>query len=109
MASLNPYVEADRLRPFSGDSELAPGIRARVTHGHTIGHSIYEVESDGQRLVVWGDLIHVVALQFARPKIAIAFDSDRTMAVQQRRRVLEAAARSGELAAAAHVAFPGLG
>jgi glyoxylase-like metal-dependent hydrolase (beta-lactamase superfamily II) len=109
MASLNPYVEAGRLRPFSGDSELSPGIRARATRGHTIGHSIYEVESDGQRLVIWGDLIHVAALQFERPRIAIAFDSDRKMAVQQRRRAFEAAARSGDLAAAAHAAFPGLG
>ncbi|NDZ17554.1 MBL fold metallo-hydrolase [Variovorax sp. WS11] len=109
MASLNPYVDAARLRPFSGDSELAPGIRASVTRGHTIGHSIYEVESDGQRLVIWGDLVHVAALQFAHPEIAITFDSDRKTAVRQRRRAFEAAARSGDMAAAAHVAFPGLG
>lgn len=109
MASLKPYIDAGRLIPFNGDSALVPGVRAKVTHGHTIGHSVYEVESRGQRLVIWGDLIHVAAVQFARPDVAIAFDSDAATAVQQRRVAFSEGARSGDLAGAAHVAFPGLG
>ena len=109
MASLKPYIDAGRLVPFSGDSALVQGVRAKVTRGHTIGHSVYEVESREQRLIIRGDLIHVAAVQFAHPDVAIAFDSDAATAVQQRRLAFSAGTRSGDLAAAAHVAFPGLG
>jgi glyoxylase-like metal-dependent hydrolase (beta-lactamase superfamily II) len=64
MASLNPYVKANRFSPFDGETELSPGIKAVPTRGHTPGHSTYVVESKGQKLVVWGDLIHVASVQF---------------------------------------------
>ena len=28
MASLNPYVKADKFKPFDGGTELVPGIQA---------------------------------------------------------------------------------
>ena len=76
MASLNPYVAAGKLKTFDGETELVPGIRAMPAAGHTPGHTIYVVESDGNKLVVWGDLMHVAAVQFAMPSVTIAFDSE---------------------------------
>jgi glyoxylase-like metal-dependent hydrolase (beta-lactamase superfamily II) len=108
-ASLNPYRAAGKLQPFSGNANLAPGIRAVVTHGHTKGHSIYFVESRSKTLVIWGDLIHVAAVQFAHPRVAIRFDSDPRGAVRQRKIAFDAAAAEGYLAAGSHLAFPGLG
>src|SRR5580658_2484720 len=58
MSVLNPYVAAGRFKAFDGDVELVPGIRAMATPGHTPGHTVYVVESKGQRLVLWGDLMH---------------------------------------------------
>ena len=55
MASLNPYISAGKFKPFNGNTELVPGIKAVSAHGHTPGHSIYKVESKGQTLVLWGD------------------------------------------------------
>jgi glyoxylase-like metal-dependent hydrolase (beta-lactamase superfamily II) len=34
MASVNPYVAAGKLKPFSGGTELVPGIRTQATYGH---------------------------------------------------------------------------
>ena len=62
--SLGPYVTAGRFKAFDGSAELFPGIRAIATPGHTPGHSIYAVESKGHKLVLWGDLMHVAAVQF---------------------------------------------
>ena len=62
MASLNPYVAAGKLKPFDGETELMPGIRAIPARGHTPGHTIYAVESNGNKMVVWGDLMHVAAV-----------------------------------------------
>ncbi len=109
MASLNPYVKANRFSAFDGDTALVPGIRASATHGHTAGHSVFVVESKGQKLVVWGDLIHVAAVQFDDPSVTIQFDTDSKAAAAQRKSAYADAAKNGHLVAAAHIAFPGIG
>jgi glyoxylase-like metal-dependent hydrolase (beta-lactamase superfamily II) len=109
MASVNPYVAAGKLKTFQGDTELVPGIRAVPAHGHTPGHTIYRVESKGQTLVLWGDLMHVAAVQFDDPNVTISFDIDSKKAVAQRRKAFADAAKNGWLVGVAHVSFPGLG
>lgn len=108
-SSVNPYVKAGRFKPFDRDGELVPGVSSLATHGHTPGHNNYVVESDGQKLVIWGDLVHVGAVQFADPSVTIRFDSDSAAAAAQRRRALADAAHGGYLVAGAHLPFPGLG
>ena len=109
MASLNPYVAAGKFKAFNGDTELVPGIKALAAPGHTPGHSIYKVESQGQALVLWGDLMHVAAVQFADPSVTIQFDTDSKRAALQRKRAYADAAKRGYLVGSAHVSFPGLG
>ena len=109
MASLNPYVEAGKFKGMKGGTELAPGIKAVPAHGHTPGHNIYVVESKGQKLVLWGDLMHVAAVQFDDPAVTIKFDSDSAPAAKERALAYAAAAKGGYLVGSAHIAFPGLG
>lgn len=109
MASLNPYVTANRFSPFDGSTDLVPGVKAVATHGHTAGHTTYVVESKGQKLVLWGDLIHVAAVQFDAPAVTIQFDSDSKMAAVERRRAYNDAVKGGYLVGASHIAFPGFG
>jgi glyoxylase-like metal-dependent hydrolase (beta-lactamase superfamily II) len=109
MSMLNPYVAAGKFKPFSGDTELVPGIRAVPTPGHTAGHTRYVVESKGQRLVLWGDLMHVAAVQFPDPSVTIHFDTDSVMAATQRKKVFADAAEHGSWVAGAHLSFPGIG
>ncbi len=108
-ASLNPYVAAGRFRPFDGDTDLAPGVKAVAAPGHTPGHSIYVVESAGQKLVLWGDLMHVAAVQFSEPSVTMQFDTDSKSAAVQRKRAYADAATQGYLVGSAHLSFPGLG
>jgi glyoxylase-like metal-dependent hydrolase (beta-lactamase superfamily II) len=109
MASLNPYVAAGKFKAFDGDTELVPGIKAVAAHGHTPGHSIYKVESQGQTLVLWGDLMHVAAVQFGDPSVTIQFDTDSKNAAIQRKRAYAEAAKQGYMVGSAHISFPGLG
>ena len=95
MASLNPYVAAGKLKPFDVETELVPGIRAIPAAGHTPGHTIYAVESQGNKLVVWGDLMHVAAVQFAMPSVTIAFDNDPKAAAPARMKNYADAAKKG--------------
>jgi glyoxylase-like metal-dependent hydrolase (beta-lactamase superfamily II) len=107
--SLNAYVEAGKLETFDGDTELEPGIRAIASRGHTPGHSFYAVESKGQKLVLWGDLLHVAAVQFPEPSVTIQFDVDSNAAAVQRKKAFADAAKQGYWVGAAHISFPGLG
>ena len=109
MASLAPYVAAGRLKPFDGATDLVPGIRAVPAPGHTPGHTVYVAESEGQRIVFWGDLMHVAAVQFEHPSVTIGFDSDTKVAAPQRQKNYADAAKKGYFVAVAHVSFPGIG
>ena len=109
MASINPYVQAGKFKAIEGDGELVPGVSALAEHGHTPGHTVYVVQSQGQKLMLIGDLIHVGAVQFENPQVTIGFDSDDKAAYASRKKVFDDAAKSGALIGGAHLQFPGVG
>lgn len=109
MLDLGPYQDSGRVRRFSAGSELVAGIRAVPAPGHTPGHSLYAVESEGKKLLLWGDLIHDMEAQFHTPGVAISFDVDQTAAIAQRKLAMKEAAAKGYLVGAAHISFPGIG
>jgi glyoxylase-like metal-dependent hydrolase (beta-lactamase superfamily II) len=102
-------VAAGKVHPFDGATDLVPGIRAMPAYGHTPGHTASMVESQGQRLLLWGDIVHVAEVQFADPDITIDYDVDRHAAMTSRKRWLSDAAQQGYLVGGAHLSFPGLG
>jgi glyoxylase-like metal-dependent hydrolase (beta-lactamase superfamily II) len=109
MKALAPYVATHRYRPFQGDVELVPGVRAVAAPGHTPGHTLYVIESGGQKLLLWGDLMHVAAAQFPDPGVTIRFDVDSASAAEQRRKVFADAATNRYYVGGAHLPFPALG
>lgn len=109
MAALKPYVASGKYKPFTGDVELVPGVRAIASSGHTPGHTIYSIESKGEKMVFWGDLMHVAAVQFGDPSVTIQFDTDSKAAAPQRKKAYADAAAKGYYVAVAHISFPGIG
>ena len=111
VATLDPYVKSGRFKPFDGRTELVAGIvTALPAPGHTPGHTVYQVESDGERLVLWGDLMHVAPVQFPLPAATVAFDWMQPQAAASRARIYREVARDGGAwVAAAHIGFPGIG
>lgn len=107
--SLAPYVAAGSVAPFEGGEEIVPGIKPWSSHGHTPGHSAYVVESQGQKLVVVGDLIHVASVQLKDPSITIDYDADNKAAAAQRTKIFTQLAKEGDWVGASHLSFPGLG
>jgi glyoxylase-like metal-dependent hydrolase (beta-lactamase superfamily II) len=108
-AMVRPYMRAGKFKPFEGETQLVPGVTGIPAHGHTPGHAIYRIESKGETLVLWGDLMHVAAVQFENPKIAIDFDSDSPRAIAEREKAFAEAAQKRWMVGAAHLPFPGLG
>jgi glyoxylase-like metal-dependent hydrolase (beta-lactamase superfamily II) len=74
---------------FTDGDEIAPGVRAVVTPGHTPGHTSYVITSGaGQRLVVFGDVFHLPA-QLAHPDWLSVADRDVSGMATARRRLLD--------------------
>ncbi|RYG75396.1 MAG: MBL fold metallo-hydrolase, partial [Alphaproteobacteria bacterium] len=108
-AKVGPYKAAGRVKTFSGATQLFPGIRSEPAPGHTPGHSFYTLESQGEKLVFWGDLLHVAEVQLPRPDITILFDVDPKAAADTRKRAFVQAVKEGYWVAGDHVSFPGVG
>jgi len=67
-AALNPYTQGGRFSTFEDGATLVPGIRAIASHGHTPGHTSYLIESNAERMLVLGDLVHLAQCSFHIPQ-----------------------------------------
>jgi glyoxylase-like metal-dependent hydrolase (beta-lactamase superfamily II) len=101
-----PY--RDRIRRIK-DGEVLPGITAMLRPGHTPGHTNWLIQSGGEKILIWGDIVHLAAVQLARPQARLIYDVDSDMAAATRQRVLEWAANERLCVAGAHIGFPGFG
>jgi len=88
---------------------LFAGIRAVAAYGHTPGHTLYMVESGSEKLLIWGDLTHAMAIQMPYPQVAMTYDTNTEMAIAARKKILEYVAGNKIPVAGMHTAFPGMG
>ncbi|WP_204114615.1 MBL fold metallo-hydrolase [Shimia biformata] len=102
-----PY--AGRRREFSGEAEVLPGIAALPLPGHTPGHTGFVLSSGGRQLLIWGDVVHVPAVQFSEPGWAVVYDADVATAVATRQRLLDQLSTDGIEVAGMHLDFPAIG
>ncbi len=101
-----PY--RDRMRTFTS-GEVFPGVAAVPCHGHTPGHSGFLIESGGETLLVWGDIVHMPEVQVPRPEVTMTVDVDPAAAEASRRRIFDMAAEERLLVTGMHLHFPGFG
>lgn len=104
--AIAPY--ADRLRLTEGGSIL-PGIEALPLPGHTPGHTGFLVGSGDERLLIWGDLVHFPAIQFAHTEVSLSYDVDGKLAATSRKRAFAQASNERLLIAGMHMDFPCFG
>ncbi|MEM7722446.1 MAG: MBL fold metallo-hydrolase [Pseudomonadota bacterium] len=99
----------DQVRLLEGEAPIASGLTFLPLPGHTPGHAGVMVESAGESLLVWGDIIHAPTVQFTRPEVTIAFDSDQDMAATTRARLMDQVVTDRMMVAGMHLSFPGIG
>jgi len=103
------FVElySENIVQFEQTVEVAAGVSARVTGGHTPGHCVVDVASHGEKLTFVGDAIFEV--NFDNPDWQNGFEHDPEAALNVRIALFNEAAETRALLAAAHVAFPSIG
>ncbi len=98
-----------KVKVFS-DKSLAFGyIQFKPAFGHTPGHYSFKLKTEGQDVVFIGDIVHSHSLQFEQPKTTVDFDIDSKTAVETRLKHFSEYGKEGQLIAAPHLPFPGLG
>ncbi|MBC8129868.1 MAG: MBL fold metallo-hydrolase [Rhizobiaceae bacterium] len=102
-------VYEGKVKTFTGETEVVPGITTRELFGHTPGHCGFVVGTGEEALFIWGDIVHVGPVQMARPDVGIAFDVDGPAAIATRKAVFEKVAAERTRIAGMHIAFPGIG
>jgi glyoxylase-like metal-dependent hydrolase (beta-lactamase superfamily II) len=90
-------------------NEILPGISPIAAYGHTPGHTIFQIESQGSKFLVIGDLLHVALVQFPVPGISATYDMDQSASAAMRRQVLDYAARNRIPVGGMHIVYPGIG
>ena len=93
-----------KLQTFDDDFEVAPGILAQRTGGHTPGHSVVRLASGGSRLTFAGDAVFQVG--FDHPDWHNGFEHDPEEAARVRVRLLKELAANREALVATHLSFP---
>jgi len=94
---------------FAAGKQLSANIEVIGAPGHEVGHSCFRVAHGGETVLVWGDIVHVPSLQFARPEVTWEFDADQDQARASRLRILALAADGDYVVAGAHLDSLGIG
>ena len=99
----------NRIKPFTQDEKiLPPYIQSIPAFGHTLGHTMYEITSEGETMLIWGDILHA-PIQFQDPNIYLVYDTDPIQALSVRKQVMQDYADTDKYIAGAHLLNCGIG
>ncbi len=107
--AVKPYQDNKRFQTFDDKIPELEQVKIIPTPGHTPGHTAFGFESQGQTLVMWGDIIHNAAVQFDYPDVALVFDNNQDQAIATRKAILADMQQAGHWVAGSHLPFPGIG
>jgi glyoxylase-like metal-dependent hydrolase (beta-lactamase superfamily II) len=108
-AKKNLSAYQDRMVMLRDGQEVAPGVTAVATPGHTVGHHVFFISSGNQVVVNTGDLAHHQVLLLRRPNLEFSFDTDPRQSAQTRSRMLDRLATERHAVLSYHFPWPGLG
>ena len=109
IARKNLLPVRDRIVFYKDGQEFLPGIQAMSTPGHTVGHTIFMITSDGKSLAYLADLTHHPILLLEKPRMEFSYDTDPKQAAASRVKMLDMLAANKIAVMAYHYPWPGVG
>lgn len=107
LATVAPLSE--KMTLIGEGDTIAPGLTAMLAPGHTPGHMVFHVESEGKRLVMTGDTANHYILSLQQPDWEVRFDMDKAQAAATRRKVFDMIATDRIAFLGYHMPFPSVG
>lgn len=107
---LEKVVPLAEKTTFIGDgTEVVPGISSMAAFGHSPGHMIFRLDSEGKSLVLAADTANHFVLSLQRPDWEVRFDMDKEKAATARKKVFDMIATDRLAFAGYHMPFPSAG
>jgi len=100
---------ADKVTKYDWGKEVASGVTAIDTAGHTPGHTSFAVASGSAKMLVQSDVTNIPEFFLRNPNWHVVFDVDPVKAEQTRRKFYDMAAADKMLIAGYHFSFPSMG
>lgn len=97
------------LQTHPETSRVTEGVSLELAPGHTPGHSVVRLQSDGEELLYLADLAHHPVLMFEHPEWTVAFDIQPAAAAATRKKLFEQLAAARTRVHLFHMPFPGIG
>ncbi len=107
LANVKPL--ADKITFIGDGGEVVSGVTGMAAFGHSPGHMIYSVESEGRQLVLTADTANHFVLSLQRPDWEVRFDMDKTAAAASRKKVFDMLATDKLAFLGYHMPFPAVG
>jgi glyoxylase-like metal-dependent hydrolase (beta-lactamase superfamily II) len=112
-AVFEPYQKKNQFVLFNTGDKITDEVTTVPLHGHTSGHTGYEISSNGEKMLFWGDIIHDADVQLSNMDVEIIlgkYDETRvTQEINTAKEIVDKVAKSKELIGGAHLPFPGIG
>ena len=99
----------DKITFIDNAGSVATGITGMDAFGHSPGHMVYQIESDGQRLMITADTANHFVWSLQKPDWEVRFDADKAAAAATRRAVFGQIAADRIPFIGYHMPFPGVG
>ncbi len=99
----------DKITRYEWDKEVAPGIVALDTSGHTPGHTSFAVSSGSATMLVQSDVTNIPEFFLVHPEWQVIYDYDPEKAAKTRKKFYDMAASAKTLIAGFHFSFPSMG
>ena len=97
------------VRPFEGEPELVPGVRAVEAPGHSPGMVTHLVASGGKQFLISADLVNLSPHIQTNPEWQLAIDQDPQMAVETRRKIFDRVVADKLVISGTHWLMPNVG
>jgi len=100
---------AEKMTFIDDGAEVVPGITGMAAFGHSPGHMVFKIESEGKGLVLTADTANHFVLSLQRPDWEVKFDMDKTKAAAARKKVFDMVATDRLPFVGYHMPFPAVG
>ncbi|MBP0438723.1 MBL fold metallo-hydrolase [Tianweitania sediminis] len=77
----------DKMTFIEDNAQVAPGITAMAATGHTPGHMVFMLESEGRNLLLTADTANHFVASLQRPDWEVSFDMNKEQAAETRKRI----------------------
>ena len=98
-----------KVTKYDWGKEVAPGVAALATPGHTPGHTSFAVASGNSKILIQSDVTNIPEFFVRNPDWHVAYDYDPALAQETRHKFYDMAAAEKATVVGFHFTFPSVG